>query len=360
MLADNQSDFHVEVDTVNKVQWSDLLSQFDDATIYQTWSYATVLYGTSNLSHLILKKGKHLIAIAQIGIRYFPLLGTSTANIHWGPLWRKKNTALSIDNFEGIIKALINEYGIKRRLLLRIWPFEIDNSENKAKKILQASGLIFNRITPAYRTLRLSLMPPLEDLRKNFDQKWRNQLNRAEKTNFNIFEGNNDNLYKVFLALQGEMLERKKYISGVDYEQYRLIQNNLPLTQKMKIMVCEYENEPIAVSICSAIGNTGIYLLGATGNKGMRLNGSNLLQWRIIKWLKERGCLYYDLGGIDPEANPGVYRFKCGIAGKIGRDKKHIGQYVFCNNIRAHLLNIAINKTRNIQKKLQTIRKRNS
>jgi lipid II:glycine glycyltransferase (peptidoglycan interpeptide bridge formation enzyme) len=167
-------------------------------------------------------------------------------------------------------------------------------------------------------------------------------------------------LYKVFLALQGEMFERKKYVSGVDYKQYRLIQNDLPLLQKMKIVVCEYENEPIAVSICSAIGDTGIYLLGATGNKGMRLNGSNLLQWRMIKWLKERGCLYYDLGGIDPEANPGVYRFKCGIAGKIGRDEKHIGQYVFHNNIKAHLLNIAINTTRNIQKRLQTIRKRSN
>jgi hypothetical protein len=360
MFADNPSDFHVEVDTVNKVQWSDLLMQFDDTTIYQSWSYASVLYGKNNLSHLVLKNNDNIIAIAQIGIRYFPLLGTATANVHWGPLWRKKNTALSIDNFEGIIKALINEYGIKRRLLLRIWPFDIDCSENKAKIILQDAGFIPNSLTPAYRTLRLSLKPSLEDLRKNLDQKWRNQLNRAEKTNFDIIEGNDDNLYKVFLALQGEMFERKKYVSGVDYKQYRLIQNDLPLLQKMKIVVCEYENEPIAVSICSAIGDTGIYLLGATGNKGMRLNGSNLLQWRMIKWLKERGCLYYDLGGIDPEANPGVYRFKCGIAGKIGRDEKHIGQYVFHNNIKAHLLNIAINTTRNIQKRLQTIRKRSN
>jgi len=360
MLTLRSTDFHIEVDTVNKAQWSDLLSQFDDATIYQTWSYGAVLYGANNLSHIILEEDNNIIAVAQVGIRYFRAIQTSTANVHWGPLWRKKNTTYSIDNFEGIIKALINEYGIKRRLLLRIWPFEIDYPENKIKIILQGSGLIFNRLTPAYQTLRLSLLPSIEDLKKNLDQKWRNQLNRAEKTHFNIIEGNSDDCYRVFLALQKEMFERKKYVSGVDYEQYRLINNDLPVTQKMNIMICEYENEPIAVSICSAIGDTGIYLLGATGNKGMRLNGSNLLQWRIIKWLKERGCLYYDLGGIDPEANPGVFRFKCGIAGKIGRNEKHIGQYVFYNNIKAHLLNIVIKTTRYIQKRLQAIYKHNS
>ena len=359
MLGDNPSDFYVEVDNVNKAQWSDLLLQFDDATIYQTWSYASVLYGENNLSHLVLKRDGSVIAIVQIGIKYFPLLGTATANVHWGPLWRKKNTVLTLDNYEGIIKALINEYGNKRHLLLRIWPFEIDHSENRVKKILQDSGLIQNHLTPAYRTLRLSLMPPLEDLRKNLDQKWRNQLNRAEKNKFNIIEGSDDNLYKVFLVLQGEMYERKKYMAGVDYEQYRLIQNNLPTTHKMKIMVCEYENEPIAVSICSAIGDTGIYLLGATGNKGMKLNGSNLLQWRMIKWLKERGCLYYDLGGIDPEANPGVYHFKCGIAGKTGKDDSHIGQYVYFANIKAHILYTIISKTRSIQEKISHFRRGN-
>ena len=66
-------------------------------------------------------------------------------------------------------------------------------------------------------------------------------------------------------------------------------------------MVCEYEGEPIAVSICSAIGDTGIYLLGASGDKGMNLNGSNLLQWQMIEWLKEQGCHWYDLGGINPK-----------------------------------------------------------
>jgi hypothetical protein len=35
----------------------------------------------------------------------------------------------------------------------------------------------------------------------------------------------------------------------------------------------------------------------------------------LIGWLKERGVRWYDLGGIDPEGNPGVYHFKKGFSG---------------------------------------------
>ena len=61
----------------------------------------------------------------------------------------------------------------------------------------------------------LDLEPPLNILRNNLDQKWRNQLNRAEKNKLNIIEGSGDDFYNTFLMLQEEMLQRKKYIPGI-------------------------------------------------------------------------------------------------------------------------------------------------
>jgi hypothetical protein len=65
----------------------------------------------------------------------------------------------------------------------------------------------------------------------------------------------------------------------------------------------------------TGVGDTGIYLLGATSNDGMKFKGSYLLQWRMMQWLKECGCAWYDLGGINPDRNPGVYHFKQGFGG---------------------------------------------
>jgi lipid II:glycine glycyltransferase (peptidoglycan interpeptide bridge formation enzyme) len=164
----------------------------------------------------------------------------------------------------------------------------------------------------------------MPEIRKSLDQKWRNQLNRAEKNNLKIIEGNGDTLYQIFLDLQEEMHDRKKYIPGVDYSEFRDIQKDLPDPLKMKILISEYEGKALTATVGSLIGDTGIYLLGATGNEGMKMKGAYLLQWRFIEIMKESGYKCYDLGGIDPEDNPGVYHFKSGISDK---DAYHVGQF---------------------------------
>jgi hypothetical protein len=46
--------YHVEVDQVTKEEWSELLLRFDDATIYQTWSYGAC--AGEKINSLVLKK----------------------------------------------------------------------------------------------------------------------------------------------------------------------------------------------------------------------------------------------------------------------------------------------------------------
>jgi lipid II:glycine glycyltransferase (peptidoglycan interpeptide bridge formation enzyme) len=44
--------------------------------------------------------------------------------------------------------------------------------------------------------------------------------------------------------------------------------------------------------------------------------------------MKQNGICSYDLGGINPALNPGGYKFKLGLAGKLGKDTSFVGQYV--------------------------------
>jgi lipid II:glycine glycyltransferase (peptidoglycan interpeptide bridge formation enzyme) len=43
--------------------------------------------------------------------------------------------------------------------------------------------------------------------------------------------------------------------------------------------------------------------------------------------MRETGCRYYNLNGINPDANPGTYHFKAGVAGKRGMDVHYIGRF---------------------------------
>ncbi|HUN55337.1 MAG TPA: peptidoglycan bridge formation glycyltransferase FemA/FemB family protein [Smithella sp.] len=325
----NAEDNRVFVDQISKIEWEQLLLEFDDATIYQTWSYGVIRWGRSNLSHMVLKQKGEIIAAAQLRIIKIPLLGAGIAYVTWGPLWRRRNQSITADIFRHVINALKEEYVIRRGLLLRIRPNVFKKESTDIISILDETGFKKNENAQPYRTLMLDLSSTANNIRKALDQKWRNQLNRAEKNNLIIQEGTGDELYHKFLILQKEMHERKKYIPGVDYDEFRKIQKDLPKTLKMIILICTFEEKVLSATICSMIGDTGIYLLGATGNEGMKTKGAYLSQWRIIEIMKASGCHFYDLGGIDPDDNPGVYHFKSGISRK---EAYHIGQFEFCQN----------------------------
>lgn len=323
-LNDNLKNYIVEVDQTNKEDWDKLIPLFNDATIYQTWSYGVIRWGQSNLSHITIKENDEIIAAAQLRIIKIPFFKAVIAYLPWGPMWRRRDKSVNTDLFQYVINALKKEYVIKQGLLLRIHPNVIEENNDAIIAILNETGFKKNSKIKPYRTLMLDLSQTMPEIRKSLNQKWRNQLNRAEKNNLKTIVGNDDALYQTFLDLQKEMQDRKKYIPGVDYKEFRLMQQLLPEPLKMQILVSEYEEKALSVTIGSIIGDTGIYLLGATGNEGMKMKGAYLLQWRLIDIMKEHGCKWYDLGGIDPIENPGVYHFKSGISRS---ESCHIGQY---------------------------------
>jgi lipid II:glycine glycyltransferase (peptidoglycan interpeptide bridge formation enzyme) len=49
----------------------------------------------------------------------------------------------------------------------------------------------------------------------------------------------------------------------------------------------------------------------------------------MISWLKQNGIRYYNLGGINPQTNPGVYHFKKGLSGE---DTLYLESFSACEN----------------------------
>jgi lipid II:glycine glycyltransferase (peptidoglycan interpeptide bridge formation enzyme) len=181
----------------------------------------------------------------------------------------------------------------------------------------------------------VDLTRPIDELRRALNPKWRNKLSGAEKLGLEVIEGDTDDLYRSFMVLQREMLARKDYQTAVNYEEFSRVQSDLPKSLKMRIFLCRHESEVVSSAICSAMGNTGIYLLGATGDKGLKVKGSYLLQWRIMQWLQTHNFRWYDLGGINPEKNPGVYSFKAGLPGK---EVYHMGLFESSDGMSSSLV----------------------
>jgi lipid II:glycine glycyltransferase (peptidoglycan interpeptide bridge formation enzyme) len=310
-------EWQIEVDRWTPDEWSRMLELFDDANIYQTWSYGRVRWGRKGLSHLILRRRGEVLGIAQVRIVRPTPFHFGMAYLRWGPLCERRGSPLDSEVVTRMAEALEAEYVRKRRLFLRILPNAFVGSERAA--IFQSAFCGFDP-EPAdpsnmYRTFLLDLAPDLEELRRRLDKKWRNQLSRAEKNNLKVITGSGKDEFRTFCLIYNEMLKRKAFETTVDVEEFGRIQEDLTDTHRMRILICEDRGQPVAGLVASAMGDSAIYLLGATSDGGLNSKGSYLLQWTLIRWLKDCGVRCYDLGGIDPIGNPGGYSFKNGFSG---------------------------------------------
>ena len=324
--------WQVEVDRATPAGWSAMLDLFYDANLYQTWSYGAVRWGRKNLSHLVLKRSGEVLGMAQLRIIRPTRFNFGMAYLRWGPLCHRRGRELDAEAALCIARALQEEYVCKRRLLLQILPNAFVGSPRAALFQSAFSGFTQEPRTSAniYRTFILDLAPPIEQLRKNLDAKWRNKLTQSEKKGLKIVAGNGTEEYRTFCRMYHQMWKRKAFETTVDVEEFGRLQEDLPKSHRMRILICEQDGVPVAGLVASAMGDSAIYLLGATSDDGLNAKGAYLQQWTLIQWLKENGFRSYDLGGIDPEGNPGVYSFKRGLS---GTDVLQLTPLVACNSV---------------------------
>jgi lipid II:glycine glycyltransferase (peptidoglycan interpeptide bridge formation enzyme) len=311
------SEWVVEVDRATQAEWSQMLDLFDDANIYQSWSYGAVRWGEKNLSHLVLKRGSEVVGMAQLRMVRPTRFKFGMAYLRWGPLFQRRGRPLDPEVATSMARALEREYTDKRKLFLWILPNAFVGSPRA--EVMESAFCKFEREPLAadniYRTFVVDLSPSLEELRKKLDPKWRNKLSGSEKKGHRVIAGRGSAEYRTFCLLYRQMRKRKAFETTVDVEEFGRTQEGLPESQRMQVLICEDNSVPVAGIVVSALGDSAIYLLGATSDDGLKSKGSYLLHWTMIKSLKDQGVKWYDLGGIDPEGNPGVYSFKKGFSG---------------------------------------------
>jgi hypothetical protein len=143
---------------------------------------------------------------------------------------------------------------------------------------------------------------------KNCSRNWRRNLKLAEKENINVRLWTNpdiDEIYEVF----AEMQKLKNLPELFSRDELGSIFANAG-----ENIICirgEDENgELIAVRACLAVGKRACDYLAATTEGGRKKRASYLVLWHLLHECRDQGINFYDLGGIDPFDNPGVYTFK--------------------------------------------------
>lgn len=323
-----------EVDSIGKAEWHSVLTGFDDANIYQTWSYGEISWGSGKLSHLVLRNEGRPVALAQLRIVRFPFLFKGIAYLNWGPLWHPRNDEDRIVNLQNMIRALRNEYVLRRGLVLRMQPKIIEEADSQGtSSIFRQEGYI--RSPDPMRTFLVDLRPSIEELRKNLHRSWRRSLTFAEKQGLILEEAKDQEHFELIHEIYSQMKARKKFFGNMQLDMLE-VHKNLPDALKMKIMLCKERGETISVLGWSNLGTICYPLIGATGDRGLLAKASFLLWWEMVSDAKAHHATYCDTATVHEKRNPGGHFFKQGLAGKDSLETRYTGRFDAHDNLFAY------------------------
>lgn len=305
----------LEINKILKETYDDTLRLFEDSNLYQTYEYNLQAKGGRNICTVVLKKDDKVLGLCIVRIVKVPFFNFGLAYIYRGPVWQRKDQINSIEILSAFLKLLKEESVLKRKLVLRISPNLLKEKNEDFEKLFSELGFISHGKSAGANTFYIDLNLSLEELRKKLSGNWRKKLKKSESENLKIISGNEDSLFQEVVNIYTEMVKRKKFDPGIDAHKLKATQICLPPSMKMISSICYLNDVPISGLVFSAIGYIGIPILAATSDFGTNYDGSYLLHWQMLVYLKENGFKYFDLGGIDKEKNPNVYNFKHGMGG---------------------------------------------
>ena len=150
------SRFQVEVDEVDRNGWHLLIREFDDASIYQTWPYG--ISGKRDVSHIVVREDGDAVGCCQVVVR--AACGVGIADIQWGPMCVKRGGLFGFDALRRVIKAIKEEYGVRRGHFVRIRPHAKGERKEQVRELLEVEGFVRNPRPRPYRTLIVDLSLP--------------------------------------------------------------------------------------------------------------------------------------------------------------------------------------------------------
>lgn len=302
---------------ISKEDWYKMIPQFLDYNYRQSWDYSVALskHWQAESEHVAIYAENVVLSLTEIRIKKIPLLNIGIAYISGGPLVRR-GTADDINNLQIAVELLIEEYVKKRGFILRILcPIGTNDWTQQVYDIFTSSGFSIRNDLVGYRTIVLNLEPAVEKIRANLAQKWRNCLNASQRADIKIYTSTGSEIYSKFCDLYAPFLLRKKLDFELDAHFYADFQDNAPELDRLIVSIAEKDGQVIAGHVSSMLGDTCVYLHGATNERALEVKAGYALQWHTINEAKNRGFHYYDLGGIDPVNNPGLYHFKSNMGG---------------------------------------------
>ncbi len=273
---------------------------------------AAALVGASSRYLVITRDGKP-IAVANLRTRRYPLLG-AVALISNGPVLLRQP-----DHW-------MDDLGLFARVIVRVAENEelsevlIDPPVSWALMGIDP-GVCLPRFLPdatcaPYRSIVLDLEDSEDRIRSRFHPKWRRDLARGEGEGFVVTRSERPEDIALLEPLLQALSQRKSFSINHDVQFFGAAAAQAERGERIAVHLVRRGDTIVSGHIGAYSGDTATYLLGASTSEGLTDRAAYVAQWAAIQFAREVGSRWYDTGGVDPDRNPDVYRFKKRMGGQ--------------------------------------------
>ena len=266
-------------------------------------------------------ENKNIIGSLSVLVRKMPIFGYLMYSSR-GPVCDIHDETVLKQLTEGA-KVLAKKYNA---MVLKIEP-DIKSEDTEFRKIMENLGYKIkdnakdfrDEIQPRY-VFRLDIKGKTEDeIFAGFHSKTRYNVRLATKKGVTVREGTKEDL-KDFHRIMVEIGARDGFIIRPLAYFEKLYDSLGP--KHCKLLMADYEGQPISGVIEILYGNKAWYLYGASSNAHRNVMPNYLLQWEMIKVAIAKKMDVYDLRGVSgvvDENHPqyGLYRFKKGFGAEF-------------------------------------------
>jgi lipid II:glycine glycyltransferase (peptidoglycan interpeptide bridge formation enzyme) len=308
----------VSVRRLDRDEWIRLAQGFRDRNYRQAWAFGAACaerVGAAS-EHVAVERAGEVIALADVRVKQAPLVG-GVAYITGAPMVRRGDGYDAAQaRLDAALDALRERYVRERGLTLRVLPHIGDDDWTaRQAQSFERAGFGASDASRPYHTMVVDIRPDEDAIRKSLAQKWRNCLNASERNGLTVTIGDEPERFARFATLFEDLLDRKGFETDLDCDFYAALQPHLDASERFVVTLVEADGELAAGHVGHIAGDTCVYILGAANDAGRKTKAAYLVQWAFLLAGKAAGCDWYDLGGVDAEENPGVYKFKKGLGG---------------------------------------------
>ena len=283
--------------------WDENLSKFNDHSFYQTfaWGEYNRALGWQPHRWAAFDDAGEIVAMMQGMLRRYPL-GV-------GLVWGEGGPVGDLSIYDANLQQAIARTTKLKRVYCRFRCDRARQVEDALRLTGQGWARSWYTITSNW-SMSLDLSKDEDQLLAECSKEWRKNLRRAERCDLRLRLWLDPDIDEIFDAHVS--MEKLKNL-GEQFSKQKLVHIFKHLKQNILLYRCDDEQGVLASLYgCAVVGNRAWNMFAVTSERGRDLRASYATFWELIRHCRRIGVQHYDLGGIDPIQNPGVYNFKKG------------------------------------------------